>query len=127
MKLNSAITKKYNDGYVQVEIGAQNREPKCYKVPELKADEFQNEYKTNSKKVRKITTLIMLSAIASAIAPVAYFSKKIQDKTLRSILGIGSGVAGGIGAMLLSNKFEIKNNTTLLQKYNAEEVSSNKD
>ena len=122
MTLRAEVIKKYNDGFVQVEIGAPNREPKYYKLPETKADAFQSEYMKNSRKMRWTTTGLMLAGIAAAITPVALLSKKIQNKTLRSAFGIVSGITGGVGAMFLSNKVEIKNHTKLLQKYEAMEV-----
>jgi len=120
--INSAVTKNYNNGYVQVEIGAPNRAPKYYKVPELKADEFQKEYKNNRKKIKWATAGIMLGAVVAVLLPVSYFTKKIENKTMGKILGIASGVVGGIGAMFLNNKIEINSHEKLLKKYNAEVI-----
>lgn len=124
--INSAITKNFSNGYVQVEIGAPHRAPKYYKVPELRADEFQKEYKTDRKRIKWATAGIMLGAVVAVLLPVSYFTKKIENKIAGKILGIASGVLGGIGAMFLNNKIEMNSHEKLLKKYNAEVIDKSR-
>ena len=41
MKLQTSITRKIDDNYVQVEVQSKNQDIRYYKVPEAKADSFQ--------------------------------------------------------------------------------------
>ena len=120
MAIQSTVTRKFNNGYVQVEIGAGNQEPRYYKVPESKADSFQREYKENINRMRGVSTGITLGLITAAIIPVALITNKIDNKTTRTIVGILAGLAGGVGSMYISDKVEMKNHDKLLKKYNAE-------
>ena len=122
MALTTEVTKKFNNGYVQVTVNSKNNGSKYYKVPENRADEFQAEYKKNKKKLNWSTTGIMLATIAAVLTPVAFFSKKIENKTYRTLLGIAAGVVGGIGSMLVTNKIEMNSHAKLLKKYNASTI-----
>ena len=119
MAISSAVTRKLDNGYVQVEIGPMNREPHYYKVPESKADEFQHEYKSNSKKVNLASAGIMFAAVAATLFPTAYFTKKVENRTLKTFLQIGAGILGGVCSMFVCNKIEMNSHKKLLDKYNA--------
>ena len=120
MAISSAVTRKLNNGYVQIDIGPTNREPHSYKVPETRADEFQREYKKNSKKVNLASAGIMFAAVAATLFPTAHFTKNIEKKFLKTVLQIGAGIAGGVAAMFLCNRVEMNSHQKLLNKYDAE-------
>ena len=122
MTLTSAVTRKFDNGYVQVEIQSKRQEPRYYKVPENNADSFQREYQKNSKKMPWINTGLTLGAIVATIVPVSFLTKNVESKTIRMLSGIIAGLIGGIGSMYLGANIESKSHVKLLQKYNAEEI-----
>jgi len=122
MALESQIIKTYSDGSVLVEIGSKKFEPKYYKVSGNKADEFQKEYKSNQKKMQLTSTGILLAAIAAVLVPVSYYTKAIKNKFARAAAGIATGVAGGIGSILLSRNIEVKSHERLINKYGAKQI-----
>ncbi len=122
MAITTAVTRKFDNNYVQVEIESNRQEPRYYKVPENKADSFQKEYKKNSKKMPWIDTGLTLGAIIVMIVPTFFATKKIESKTARMFLGTLAGLVGGFGAMHLGTKIEENSHSKLLQKYGAEEI-----
>lgn len=126
MTISSAVTRKFDNGYVQVEIESNRQDTRYYKVPEDRADSFQREYKKNSKKAPWVETGLTMGAIVALIVPTYFATKKIESKSIRMVLGTLAGLTGGIGSIQLGNKIEAKSHTKLLQKYNAEEIDYSK-
>lgn len=126
MTISSAVTRKFDNGYVQVEIESNRQDTRYYKVPENKSDSFQREYKKNSKKAPWVETGLTMGAIITLIVPTYFATKKIESKTIRMVLGTLAGLIGGIGSIQLGNKIEAKSHTKLLQKHNAEEIDYSK-
>ena len=127
MSIDFKITRKFNDGCVQVEAGRKNRVPNYYKVPENRVDEFEKEYKKNSKKIAWISAGTLTAAIIAVLLPVTHFSQKITNKTLRGFLNILAGVVGGTTSMIVNNKIEMNSHSKLLKKYNAEVIDYSKN
>ena len=125
MKLESKTVKNYGNGYVQVEIGSNSLNPKYYKVPETKVDEFTKEYENNRKKTEFINGSIFIGFVAGAVCISSALSKNITKKAMKVLINIASGVAGGIGSMILTDKIEESSHTKLMQKYDAEAVKKN--
>lgn len=111
----------YNN-YRIVEINSINHIPRYYKVHPDKADSFQNEYIKNQKKSSWITNGLMLAGIIKLIIPTYLLTKKIQNNTLKTLIGIGAGLVGGFIGTKVGNKIEAKKHSALLNKYNAIEI-----
>ena len=128
MTLTSAITKKFDNNYVQVEISSNKQESVYYKVPEDKADAFQREFIQYSKKTPWISMGMTLGAITALIVPVSFLTKKIASRTARMFLGTLAGLTGGVGSMYLGTRMQEKNYSKMLNKYDAQELDySNTD
>ena len=119
MALTSSVVKNYDNGYVKIEIGQKNREPKYYLVPENNADTFEKEYKTNAKKMTWASSLLMVGVIVATLLPLSAVLKKIENKTAQTLCGITAGVIGGMASLFISNNIERKSHSKLLQKFNA--------
>ena len=126
MKLQTSITRKIDDNYVQVEVQSKNQDIRYYKVPEAKADSFQKEYVKNSKRASLQSNLMLLGAIIATIVPMHFLTKKIENTLVKSCLGVFAGIAGGVGSMYLSANISAKSHTNMLQKYEAEEIDFEK-
>ena len=126
MAFDSKISKRFDNGYVQVEICPPSGDIKYYKVPENKADEFQNEYKKHRNKADFISSGIMLAGVIVTLLPALYFTKQITNKTTKNIINIGAGITGGLLASFIGNKTEVKNHTKFLKKYDAETIDYSK-
>mgnify|MGYP007070347547 CR=1 FL=1 len=120
MSINTAVTKKYDNGYVQVEVSSKRYDPVYYKLPEKYADSFQKEYKKDNKKNGWMNAGIMIGAIASFVALSGLITKKIASQSTRTLVGVLFGLTGGVGSMYLSSNIEAKNHEKLMKKYNAE-------
>lgn len=119
MELDTKIIKRYENGYVQLEIGSNTLEPKYYKLPESKVDEFQSEFQKNKKKINFINGGILLGTIFGVILAASAFTKNMTNRALKVIINIASGVAGGIGSIAISNAIERNSHQKLMAKYNA--------
>ena len=117
MTIKSAVTKRFDNGYVQVEIESKRQDTRYYKVPEAKADMFQRVYKNNSKKMPWINTGLTLGAIVATIFPIYLLTKKLQSKSARTLIGVLAGLTGGIGSMYLGANIEANSHDKLLKKY----------
>ena len=126
MSIDFKVTRRFNDGCVQVEAGRQNRPQKYYKVPESRVDDFKNEYKKNSNKMTWISVGTLTAAIIALIIPVSHFTKKIDNSTIRTVANLLSGIAAGALSMIINDKIETKSHTNLLKKYNAESIDYSK-
>lgn len=126
MALNSAVTRKLDNSYVQVEIGSGKRGPKYYKVPENKADEFQKEYIKSSNKMQWTSTGVMIGAIFTMIIPTYFATASMKNKTLKMALGLTAGLIGGICSMFISDNIEKKSHAKLLKKFDAKEMDYSK-
>ena len=119
----SVPDKNFYDNYRIVEIDSLNHIPRCYKVPQDKTDSFQQEYKKNQKKSSWITNGLMLFGIIKLIIPVYFLTRKLQNNTLKTIIGVSAGLVGGFIGTKIGNKIEAKNHTSLLKKYRATEIA----
>lgn len=122
MALTTAVTGRFDNNDVRVEVNSKRQEPRYYRVPEHNADSFQREYKKNSSKMPWINTGLTLGAIAATIIPVSFLTNKIESKTIRMLLGVLAGLTGGIGSMYLGSEIEANSHKKLLHKYNAQEI-----
>ena len=123
MALNSTITRKYENNYVQIEIGGNRAGAKRYKLPADKVDEFTKEYKSNSSKMAWTSTGIMMGAILATVMPTYIITaSRVSNRVLKPVIGIAVAVAAGIGSLFISTAIEKKSHNKLLEKYNAEEV-----
>ena len=124
MALNSKITRKYDNNYVQVEIGSNSKSARLYKLPADKVDEFTNEYKQNSSKMAWASTGLMMGAILATVMPTYFITAmNISNRVLKPVIGIAVAVAAGIGSIFISSSIERKSHSKLLNKYGAEEVT----
>lgn len=122
MPITSAVTRKFDNNYVQVEIQGKKYDTRYYKVPEDRADSFQAEYKKNSSKAGWVSNGLMILGLA-ALTAVSYFAtKKMENKSLKTMIAMFAGVTGGIAGTFAGAKIESKNHQNLLYKYNATEI-----
>ena len=123
MALNSTITRKYENNYVQIEIGSNRAGAKRYKLSADRVDEFTKEYKSNSSKMAWASTGIMMGAILATVMPTYIITAStVSNRILKPVIGIAVAVAAGIGSLFISTAIGKKSHNKLLEKYNAEEV-----
>lgn len=122
MAITTAVTRKFDNNDVQVEVTSKRQELRYYRVPANNADSFQREYKKNSSKMPWINTGLTLGAIVATIVPVSLLTNKIESRSIRMVLGVLAGLTGGIGSMYLGSEIEAKSHKKLLNKYNAQEI-----
>jgi hypothetical protein len=66
----------------------------------------------------------MLTGIITLIIPTYFLTRKIQNNTLKTIIGVTAGLTGGFIGTKVGNKIESKNHSALLMKYDAIEIDS---
>ena len=127
MSITTAVTRRFDNNYVQVDITPKNGDVKYYKLPEAKADSFQKEYVQNSKDQYWKDTAITIGSIFGTIILAALCTKKIENSTLRMAIGIGGGLTGGLGSSVICEKLNENSHKKLLKKYNAEQLDYSKN
>ncbi len=123
MSLNIPDLNNYNN-YKIIETDSTVHAPRYYKVPQDKVDGFQSEYKKYQKRFSWITNGLMLTGIITLIIPTYFLTRKIQNNTLKTIIGVTAGLTGGFIGTKVGNKIESKNHSALLMKYDAIEIDS---
>ena len=123
MAITTEVTRTFDDRrYVQVEVKGNNQGVRYYKVPVENADSFQSEYKANSKKMYRLSSILNFSAVFGAVALSLVFTKNIASKALKYGISAVAGLAGGAIATISSQKTAVKNHENFLKNYNAEEL-----
>jgi len=122
MAVTTAVTRKFDNNFVQVEVKAKKDEPRYYKVPADKADSFQKEYVANSKKMRRLSDAMFFLSFPVTIGLSYLCTKKIESKNLRMLIGVIAGIVGGVGTSYAGVNMTIKNHKEFLEKYNSEEI-----
>lgn len=123
MALHTSIVSRYDNNYVKIEISSNGKNPRFYKVPENKVDDFQKEYKKNSNHYPWISSGLILAGAIITTLPTYFLTKGMQKKGIKNFIGCLSGVIGGAGGIYLSAVLDGKSHEKLLKKYNASSVS----
>ena len=123
MPITTAVTRKMDNNYVQVEVSGKKTDTRYYRVPENMADSFQKEYIANGKKAAWLSNGLMILGIAVMTVASYFLTKKSNDSSLKTLVGLIAGVAGGFTGTFAAAKAEMKSHERLLYKYNASEIN----
>ena len=122
MAITTAVTRKMDNNYVQVEVKARKDDVRYYKVPEQYADTFQKEYVANSKKMSRLSNLMFFLSFPVTVGLSYLCTKKLDNKNLRMAIGVCAGIIGGVGTSYAGVNMTTKNHKAFLEKYNSEEI-----
>lgn len=121
-KIVPQITRTLGNGYVQVEIVQSNKRVKCYKMPEMHAEHFCNNYAKNSRKMRILNDLLTFCCAGGGFALTHKFNKSLGSK-MRTFTDIGAAiVSAGIGAFI-GTKICMNDYKKFMQEHQAEEFT----
>ena len=126
MALKTSVTRKLDNGYVQVEVIPNKYSTNYYRVPEDQADSFQSEYKKVNKKASWRSSGFMVAGLLGCTLLADLLTKKMQNRTKRTLTAIMSGVLGGTVGSYIAAKIGYKSHQQLLYKYNAVETEPSK-
>ena len=122
MAITTAVTRKFDNNYVQVDATTRNGDTKYYKLPAAKADSFQKEYIQNSKEQWWKEVALTTVSVIGAIILASLATKKVESSAARMAVGVGAGAVGGIGSGFLAAKMNVNSHQKLLKKYGAEQL-----
>ena len=122
MKVEAKINRKLDENYVQVEVCAKNTNPRYFKVPKEKADEFCKEYIKNDKKMNNTTNIMFVGSalLGSALGQLATY--KVKSKAIKLSAGVLGALAGTIGSIYASIDILDKKGNEFLARFNAEQI-----
>ena len=122
MAVSTNVTRKLDNNYVQVDVTSKKAEPRYYKVPASKADEFCKNFQKTDKRMSRISdTSFVLSTIAGCTI-IGLLSKKLGGAA-RMTLGIIGGIAAGFASVFACSNMMDKKYHNLLKTYQAEEIT----
>lgn len=125
MSIKTAVTRKLDNNYVQVEIKSGN-ENRYYKVPEDKADTFQRQYVANSKKIYWLSSLLTFCAGFGAAGLGFIFTKHMDSKIAKYGISGGAGLLSGAIATVAYNNKAVKEHKNFLKEFSATEIDYDK-
>lgn len=126
MGVNTEITRRFDNNYVQVDITAKKSPTRYYKVPVQNADKFASEYKKQDKKITIATnTFFGIGVLAGTIIASTITKKLSKSKILQYLVGTLGGIGGAIGSVFLSGDYIEKKQNKLLKEYGAKEIFYN--
>lgn len=122
MALQTSVVSRYDNNYVKLEVSSNGKNPRFYKVPEQKVDNFQKEYKKNSSRYPWISSGLIVAGALITLLPTRYFTKEMKKTGVKNFINFLSGVVGGMGGAYLSAVLDSKSHQKLLEKYGSSSV-----
>ena len=122
MTINTSITRKLDNNYVQVEVSSPKASTTFFKVPNNKADEFCREYKKMEKKNSKTYNIAFFSSIAIACILMSMLTKRFESKTPKLLLNIVGGLFAGYTADSAVRTYLIPKQDELIKSFGAKEI-----
>ena len=123
MSVQTNITQRYNNGYVQVEVKLNKDNTHYFNVPEKNARKFCKECKENDIKTRTMEIGSMAGLILLGTTTAALLTRKVGG-TMQTM----SGVAGGVLGMMLADQYAKSYSNSkydeMLRKYHAQPVDT---
>ena len=121
MAVSANVTRKLDNNYVQVDVTSKKTEPRYYKVPESKADEFCKEFTKTDKKMSILSDTSFVISTLLGCAIISILARKLGGAA-RIALGILGGVGLGFTSEMISANTMVKKYEQLLKKHDAEEI-----
>ncbi len=121
MAITTAITKKLDTNFVQVDSTEKNGYKRYYKVPQNHADKFADELKKQDKKLNIYSNLTFFSAVFLGVLAASPFTKKMEGMKkflIQTASGIGFAALSSLGFSKYAENEEIK----LLREHKAKEI-----
>ncbi len=121
MAVSANVTRKLDNNYVQVDVTSKKTDPRYYKVPESKADQFCKDFTKTDKRMSIIsdTSFVVSTLIGCAI--LSLVTRKLSG-IARIVLGILGGLSLGFASEMISANTMVKKYQQLLKTYQAEEI-----
>lgn len=123
MGVNTEITRRLDNNYVQVDVSAKKAPTRYFKVPAQNADKFASQYKKQDKNISIVTnTLFGVGVLGGTIIASTIARKLSQNRTLQFIVGCLGGIGGAIGSVFVSGDYIENRQDKLLNTYGAKEI-----
>ena len=121
MAVNANITRKLDNNYVQVDITSKKMEPRYYKVPASKADEFCKDFQKTDKRMSRVSDYSFITSTLAGCVIISLLTRKLNSAA-RIALGILGGVGAGFTSVFVTSNYVDKKYHQLLQTHQAEEI-----
>ena len=121
MAVSANVTRKLDNNFVQVDVTSKKTEPRYYKVPAARADEFCKEFTKSDKKMSIISDVSFVAATLFGCAVLSIVTRKLGGAA-RILLGLLGGISLGFATEMFSANQMVKQYQQLLKKYQVEEI-----
>jgi len=123
MTLSTEITRKLDDGNVQVDIKSKNTTSRHYSVAPEKADCFISDYKKNEKNSLYLSNIAFGVSIFGGVVLTNFLIRNaVKSTAMRYLLSSAGGVIAGIASMLGVGDYLDKKKAELMKQYQAKEI-----
>ena len=123
MAVTAEITRKFDNGNVQVEKKKKNASTKYYEVPANKADSFIKTYKDRAKKNLYLTNSVFAGSILAGVLLASALVKKfVKNKFLKFALPTMGGIVASIAGMMGTWNYIDKKDNEIIKQHNAKEI-----
>ena len=123
MGVNAEVTKRFNNGNVQVEISSKNTKTQYYEVPANRADSFIKAYKERNKKDLYLSNTVFAGSIlGGTILTNALIRKIIKNKFVKFTLATIGGIAACTLATIGTWNHMDKKRAEMMKKYQAKKI-----
>ena len=78
MSVSASITRKLDNNYVQVDITSKKMEPRYYKVPASKADEFCKDFKKTDKRMSRVSDYSFITSTLAGCVIISLLNRHIR-------------------------------------------------
>ena len=115
MAVSANVTRKLDNNFVQVDVTSKKTEPRYYKVPAARADEFCKEFTKSDKKMSIISDVSFVAATLFGCAVLSIVTRKLGGAA-RILLGLLGGISLGFATEMFSANQMVKQYQQLLKK-----------
>ncbi len=121
MAVSANVTRKLDNNYVQVDVTSKKTNPRYYRVPESKADQFCKDFTKTDKRMSIISDTSFVVSTLIGCALISLITKKLSG-IARVTLGILGGISLGFASEMFSANMMVKKYQELLKTHQAEEI-----
>ncbi len=121
MAVSANVTRKLDNNYVQVDVTSKKTNPRYYRVPESKADQFCKDFTKTDKRMSIVSDTSFVVSTLIGCGVLSLVTRKLSGIT-RVVLGILGGISLGFASEMISANTMVKKYQQLLKTYQAEEI-----
>lgn len=123
MTIETKVTRRFKDNYVQLDVRVNNSNVRYYKLPENQVDTFVSQYKKYDTNTRIFSNIwLFLLGFGGAATGVIASSLFKAPKPIKYLAGIALCALGCYGSTKMTENKMIKEEAILLKNNNAEQI-----